>query len=145
MSDLYNRIYSTPDVFDQELARIDTLNDQDRSIAAAALGEAWSSFEAEFGDVDGFRGATAKARTRFRLELLQTIEDLDGNEYRCEVQGVKLLMLYLRGIIHAQEPRKQRMHAALRNLIRADLRLRHRIAGQHRGPQIIQDAETKRH
>ncbi len=145
MSELYNTIYSTPDVFEQEIKHIDTLSDQDRSIVAAALGEAWRSFEAEFGDTDGFRVASAKVRTRFRLELLQTIEDLDGCDYRREVRGVKLLMLYLRGISHAQGERKHRMHAALRNLIRADLHLREPIAGQHGGLQIPQNTDAARH
>lgn len=145
MSELYNKIYSTPDVFDQEIAAIDMLNDQDRSIVAAALGEAWISFEAEFGDGDGFRGATAKDRTRFRLELLQTIEDLNGYDYGREVRGVRLLVLYLRGISHAQGQRKERMYAALRNLIRSDLRQRHRDTGSRGSMQSVPVAETARH
>lgn len=145
MSEFYNELYSTPEVFDQELDSINDLSDHNRGVVAAALAEVWSKFEAEFGDGAGFKQASAKMRTRFRLDLLQKTDALTEKGMMLEARGVRMLALYVRSISHVRRVCERHMSNRMRSLLEADLRHRVLVTSLSEAMQSAPIANTTRH
>ena len=124
MADFYNTYYSVPEKLTRELHSVSCMSLSRRSIVAGSLADAWSEFEATFEDAQGFKDASAGARTRFRLDLLNMAERLQRGGKRNEARGVRLLIVYLQSISQARPAEERFLTRRIHNLMTGELRHR---------------------